>query len=168
MEQAIPALLATMALIVGVLTTFRAANDSADHLAASWKDMTTFTDDRMRTDLDPVAASVSPDGRTVALTVANSGQTMITFYQRIDVIIEYTAVGGARTVEHLEFNPGGMGRGEWMVSSIQPDSVNPGLFDPGERMLQSLRVSAEIQSGAVNQVVVVAPNGAKMSTQFTR
>ena len=168
MESAIPSLLAVFALLLGAVTAFRAADDSVGRISDSWKDMAHLSDERVRTRLDQVSVQVAPDGLTVSLTLENTGQSMLTAFERTDVIVEYTAVGGGRKIEPLAFVPGIPVAGQWTVWSIQPDMVDPGFLDPGERMLLSLRLSSEILAGAVSRLVVVAPNGATTTVQFTR
>ena len=168
MESVLPSLLAVFALLFGTVTAYRATNDSLDRVTSSWKEMAGMAEDRQRTNFEPVSAVVAADGLSVDLTLDNTGQTMLSVYQRTDVIIQYTDIFAAQNVESLTFVAGSPVAGQWAVTAIQPDFLNPGLVDPGEQMLLTLWVSTEILIGAVNSVVVAAPNGVSTTVQFSR
>jgi hypothetical protein len=112
---------------------------------------------------------VAPDGRSLTITIGNAGQTNLFVYERFDVIIEYTDNGsGTWSVEALGFVPESPLAGQWAVTAITPDTIEPGFFNPGEQLTQLLHLTGEIQPLTANRVIVVTPNGASVTAQFTR
>lgn len=168
MESIITAILSITVLIVGVVTTFTATNDSASQLSGSVHDLALVAQDRLQTRLTIQQAQVDPDGAGLTLTVENAGETMITAFNRMDVIIEYFDGSGAKVLTSLPYVADSPMANEWAVWAIQDDYFNPRLLDPGESMLLTLKLSDAIGAGQQGRVTVVAPNGSSAATIFQR
>jgi archaellum component FlaF (FlaF/FlaG flagellin family) len=157
-ENVLPTLLAIAVIVFGATSAYSATNSTVDDIARSWKAMADVAEDRQRTVLSVTGTAVEAGGEYVQVTVANSGQEMVTVFSRLDVIVEYTDSGAAAHIAYLDYVAGSPAAGEWTVMTISNDVFDPGLLNPGEAMVIRLRVD-ELESGTTNRVTIVSPNG---------
>ena len=113
------------------------------------------------------SASDSGAGTNITLTVLNSGRTSIGGYEDMDVIVWYTRPNGDGRVLRLERTTGTPADDQWSLSSISPDSFNPGIWDPEETATLQLRVSPPVKRGTYAVVAVVTPRGVADYAYFT-
>ena len=107
------------------------------------------------------ASVVTPGGTDVAVQVDNSGSQSVVRFGELDVILEYTDTDSNAALRYLPYTSGAPGNNQWTIATtgVQPDSFNPGMWDPGETLPIDLRVSPAIKSGTAAEVVVGTPWG---------
>ena len=107
------------------------------------------------------ASVVTPGGPDVAVQVDNSGSQSVVRFGELDVILQYTDTDNKAALRYLAYTSGSLGINQWTIATtgVQPDSFNPGMWDPGESLPIDLRVSPAIKAGAAAEVVVGTPWG---------
>ena len=107
------------------------------------------------------ASVVTPAGPDVAVQVDNSGNQSVVRFDELDVILKYTDTDNIAALTYLPYTSGALGNNQWTIATtgVQPDSFNPGMWDPGEILPIDLRVSPAIKAGTAAEVVVGTPWG---------
>ena len=85
----------------------------------------------------------------------------------MDVIVNYTNTSdNAKTIWIPYKEDAGKLENKWIVRSISPDLVNPGILDPGEEMKLQILPEDSLKNRSVGWLMVAAPNGVKASGYF--
>lgn len=116
--------------------------------------------------IDTAGSTSGGPPTTITLTIRNSGAVSVADFGDMDVIAMYLSSGGALTTERLAYSAGAPADNQWGVTSISPDSFNPGIWDPDETATLDLRVSPAVEPGAPVTVTIVAPSGSTDSVVF--
>ena len=128
----------------------------------SLKVLTHVSSDRLGSGLAITSAAVvTPGGPDVAVQVDNSGNQSVVRFGEMDVILKYTDTDNNAALTYLVYTSGSLGSNQWTVAAtgVQPDSFNPGMWDPGESLPIDLQVSPAIKAGTAADVVVGTPWG---------
>ena len=128
----------------------------------SLKVLTHLSSKRLGSALTITSASVvTPGGPDVAVQVDNSGSQSVVRFGELDVILKYTDTDNNAALRYLPYTSGPVGNNQWTIATtgVQPDSFNPGMWDPGETLPIDLRVSPAIKAGTAAEVVVGTPWG---------
>lgn len=113
------------------------------------------------------------DGTNISLYLHNTGSTKIKDFDHMDVIVNYSNQSGnakTRWIPHQE--DAGNLINEWTVNKTfnpdlgSPDFVNPGIFDPDEKMKLQISLEDSLKNNSINWIMVATPNGAKASGYF--
>ena len=104
----------------------------------------------------------------ITVDVQNTGNTSVSDFANMEYVIQYTttAGGGTETAEIMAYVAGSSANGTWDILSITPDSVQPGVWDPGETIRMSGNLSGTPQSGTTGAVWVSTPDGAVTGGTF--
>ncbi len=104
----------------------------------------------------------------ITVDVQNTGNTSVSDFANMEYVIQYTttAGGGTETAEIMAYVAGSSANGTWDILSITPDSVQPGVWDPGETIRMSGNLSGTPQSGTTGAVWVSTPDGAVIGGTF--
>ena len=124
--------------------------------------LTHVSSERLGSALTITSASVvTPAGPDVAVQVDNSGSQSVARFGDLDVILRYTDTDNTAALMYLAYTSGVLGSNQWTIATtgVQPDSFNPGMWDPGESLPIDLRVPPAIKSGTAAEVVVGTPWG---------
>jgi flagellar protein FlaF len=104
----------------------------------------------------------------VAVTVENDGneKILLSDYDNIDVISQYTSSGStyANWNKYTSSDVASLNANEWTNVSIFPDSINPGIFDPGEELDIMIKIPG-VGSADTCWIQVTTPYG-KSSAQM--
>ena len=120
---------------------------------------------RLKTDIEIVSASVSAN--EISVSIDNTGSTKIldSDFEYMDVYVRYRndseGIIGIKRIPYNVSNPPPVDD-YWTLDNpdITDDYINPGIFDPDERLRILIRVSYYINSTAPeNYIKVVTPNG---------
>ncbi|MCA9831665.1 MAG: hypothetical protein R3B97_12190 [Dehalococcoidia bacterium] len=168
MENVLPAIVAFAIMLVSSVTMVTTADRSIDSLATSWKAMAESADRRHSSRLESSGSAVDFAGTGVTIDVVNAGGTAIMFFDRMDVIVEYTTTLGVREIVSLEYVAAVPAADQWTVTAISPDAYDPRIVNPGETMELSLRLANALEVGAINRATIAVPSGAAVSVSFTR
>ena len=165
MENAIPALLIGALLIVASTLITKSGLKSYDDIGASVKQMQTRLVDQMQSRLTISNVTVDGGGGGITLNLANVGQTRVASYDRVDLILTYYTSPTARVTSWLPYDSGA-GPDSWTVTSITNDAYEPGILNPGETAVIHVTLSAPVQAGKTNFVLMDSEAGSIASTNF--
>lgn len=124
--------------------------------------------DRLRTNLTPADASVTPLGDYVNVIVKNTGSTKLADFQQWDVLLQYTDAGNGKQANWYAYST------QWNYQILQnmspstPEVIEPGILNPGEYLLVQVQVAPSIGISTTNQATIATPNGVVATTVFTR
>jgi flagellar protein FlaF len=173
METVISALIVIALLILAIVGLSQVSISSQASIAESAGLMQERTGDRARTNLMSLGAQTTAlDDTTdaVQVTLKNSGSTKLSDLVQWDVILQYTDSTGNPAAK---WYPSGSGTNQWSAaiysnaSSQTPEVIEPGIFDPGEEMVITVKVSPSVGTSTTNLAVITTPNGITASTVFT-
>ncbi len=92
-------------------------------------------------------------------TLENVGDVAIDDLDHTDIIAWYVAESGDYVITNMVHTGGNLAKNEWTFSSISGDTINPGLWDPGETANLTSRLEQQPKAGELGYVTVVTPNG---------
>ena len=173
METVISALIVIALLILAIVGLSQVSISSQASIAESAGLMQERTGDRARTNIAPLDAQITAlDGTTdaVQVTLKNSGSTKLSDLEQWDVILQYTDEADNPAVK---WYPSGNGANEWSAtiysnaSSQTPEVIEPGIFNPGEEMAITIKVSPKVRADTTNLAVIATPNGIIATRVFT-
>lgn len=167
------ALIIIALLILAIVGLAQVSISSQASIAQSAGLMQERTGDRARTIIASLSAQTSALDETtdaVQVTLKNSGSTKLSDWAQWDVILQYTSGSNNPTVK---WYPAGDGTNQWdatiysNASTLNPEVIEPGIFNPGEEMVITVKVSPPVGAGTTNLAVIATPNGITASTVFT-
>jgi len=140
----------------------------ADGLSNSVVEMQENRNEILKTEIK--VTGVSTDREDILVFLQNTGSIKIGDFTYMDVIIAYQNESGAVKTVWIPYQEGEvLSENRWTKLDIAPDLMNPGVFDPGEKMELRVRLDASDPPGnsSVNWLLVAAPNGVKTSQYFS-
>ena len=173
METVISALIVIALLILAIVGLSQVSISSQASIAESAGLMQERTGDRARTNITSLGAQTTVLDETtdaVQVTLKNSGSTKVSDLDQWDVILQYT---DGTNNPAVKWYPSGNGTNQWSAaiysnaSSQTPEVIEPGIFDPGEEMVITVKVSPSVGANTTNLAVIATPNGITASTVFT-
>lgn len=166
METAVAALIIITVILFGVLTLGHGYLSAQEGMMQSWRAMEAHSGQRARTAVHIQAAVVSAGGDTVQVSVRNDGSTKLADFPLWDVVLEYSSPSAPVARWYPYATAGAPGANQWAVQGIYQDAghtlveaYNPGILDPGEEMVISIRVSPPVAAGSALAAAVCTPNG---------
>jgi hypothetical protein len=166
LDTSIPALVIGAILLLGATFLSRSSITTYDRLGQQIKGVEARAGEQARTSLSVTSAVL--DGAHVELTlqVRNNGQTNLSAWQAMDVIVTYSDATSARLTTYLAYTDGALADNTWTVASMSPDSFEPGILNPGETATLTLRLSPAVGAGTSNVIVISTENGVTLSAVF--
>ncbi len=166
-----------MVVIIGFTSYFviTGALFSIDTLSDSLKAASEIDNERLKTEIEIVHVSLSgveQNKPNINVIVNNTGHTSIREFEHMDVIVYYCSPGGPEGTLQIKWIPytteNPPGNNEWTVTSISPDFINPGIFNPDESMTLWIKVAPVIWSlSERNWLQITTPNGVSDSKYFS-
>jgi archaellum component FlaF (FlaF/FlaG flagellin family) len=166
MENAIPTLVIGALLLVASALITHSNIEAQSQLSQSFRDMQARLGAKAQTELKISDATLDPDLQTLDVSVLNDGQTRISDYEKMDVIVVYETASG-RVTKWLPFSSSGPAGDTWSLASISDDSFEPGLINPGETAQIVVDLADPAVTGQSNRIVIVSDSGVATSTPFT-
>lgn len=172
METALVSLISMSLVIIGTVTMAMSAFQSAGTLAESWKQMEAQAGDMRQTEIIAVPPE-SYNGGTIFLVVENGGQTNLDSFSSWDVIAQYQN-GNANYIDYDDDATYPPDSNEWAVEGIYlsdnvtPEVFDPGILNPGEKMIVAVKLNPEIGEGETGRITISTPNGVTSECQITR
>ena len=115
----------------------------------------------------PISIVGAQGADPVTILVDNVGDTLIADAAKMDVFIRYVPDGGVDpVVKRLDHVAGNPGNDQWTVTSLSPDNMNPGIWDPSERATLTLQPAPVVEEDTSVTVVVSTPQGFGDSTTY--
>ena len=157
MENAITGLIIIGVLILALLGLSEQSLSAHANISEAIRQMQDRLVKRGRTDITPVTAAtlMSPDYVQVKLAD----------YNHWDAIIQYADVVG---VNHVDWYGYPTGWTETIDQDGQPEVFERGILNPGEEIVLTIHLPADVQIGSINRAIIATPNGITASTIFTR
>ncbi len=120
----------------------------------------------------PVGLSVSATS-TVEITLVNEGDSAVARFADWDVLFEVQQSPGL-AIAYLTYTTStSPSANQWAVKGIYlnaasstPETVDPGVFNPGEEMVVVANPSPSVQSGTHDRASFVTPNGSTVKVIF--
>ncbi len=166
MENAIPALVIGALMLIASAFVTHGNLKSYDQLGESLRQMEQRMSERSQSQLTVVDASLDGGLDTLSVTLRNDGQTRLSTFERMDLIVVYeTAAGEVR--KWLPFEAVALSADAWTVDSIDDDAFEPGLINPGETAQLTVKLAEPVTTGGIHRIVIVSEAGAVASAPFT-
>jgi archaellum component FlaF (FlaF/FlaG flagellin family) len=165
MENAIPSLLIGALLIVASTLMAQSGLHSYDKVNNSLRQMETRLGDQAQSRLEIQNIAVDGDKQGLTLNLLNTGQTRISAFDRVDLILTYFTGPSTQASTWLPFTTS-PGTNDWQVTSIVGDVFDPGILNPGESASIHVQLGSAMQTGKTNRIVVSNEHGASASAQF--
>ncbi len=165
MENAIPTLVIGALLLVASALVTHSNMQAQAELSQSFRGMQMRLGEKAQTDLKISNAALQPDLQTLDLAVLNDGQTRLSDYAKMDLIVIYETATG-RVTKWLPFSTG-TASDTWSLTSITGDAFEPGLLNPGETAQIVVDLAEPAIAGQSNRIVIVSDSGAATSAPFT-
>lgn len=136
-------LLITAYFLVGVVLM------TAEVVSVAQTDQINQQEQRVRTSIEITNSSVISNESLIYAEVENTGSVVISEIKYMDI---YTING---TSNPPTYYTQGSVTGTWNMESIEPDIINPGLWDPGEVM----NISVKYYGDVPKWIQITTPNG---------
>jgi flagellar protein FlaF len=162
METAITALIVIGVMVLAILGLSNYSLSAQAAISGSSRAMQEREGERARTNLTVLGAATSEQGDYVQVTLKNSGLTKLADFEKWDMILEYSD-GLDR---QIRWYPYGGDVNQWS-QQISPEVFDPGILNPGEEMVMTVRVSPPVATSTTNLATITTPNGITASTVFT-
>ena len=162
MGQSIATLLILAVLFTGVLVGTSATLFGDDAIESAIKEATYLEGERARTATSIVSTKASNVFRCdtkVQMAIDNIGDVSITDFDQMDVLTWYTPESGDQVTRRFSYTIGNMGKEQWAIVDIAPDTINPGMWDPDEAATIAWRFGEPPQQGTSGYLIVGTPNG---------
>ena len=165
METSIPAAVIAAILIVSAMVLARTGYHSVDEMGLVWKEMEARAGEQARTQLE--VTNVTSSNPYVDVDLLNDGSTTLADYDRMDVIVHYTAGGGAPVVAWIPYTSGPLTKNTWIVQGITNDAFEPGILNPAETLRMRIWLDPAAGGVTTNRLLVATDLGVTVSTTFT-
>jgi flagellar protein FlaF len=136
---------------------------AVDSMSISMKESQDLLNDQLKTEIKVENFNRINDNM-FQLTVNNTGNIKITNVSRMDMILKFS--DPSNTTFYLPYRSEITGsENAWSKASISPDNINPGIFDPGEKMEVRVYITTGLPNNA-GWVRAITPNGVSGSSYF--
>ena len=160
-------------MLITVVTLSERMMASFADVTTSWDALQQRADGRADTRIGgPVGLSVSATS-TVEITLVNEGDAALGLFADWDVIFEVQQSPGL-AIAYLTYTTStSPSTNQWAVKGIYlnaasstPETVDPGVFNPGEEMVVVANPSPSVQSGTHDRASFVTSNGSTAKVIF--
>ena len=166
MGAAITGLLVLSILFTSALMFFRVGLFGDVLLGNSFEDAQELLEERRETRISIGTTTIDTVFRCetqINLTPKNIGDVSISEFDQMDFIPWYIPDTGDDRIFQFTHTGGNLDTDEWSVSSIDGDSINPGILDPGETANLTSRLKQQPKPGELGYVTVATPGGISAS-----
>ncbi len=165
MENLVITLACISLILFGAANVIMVSLNSVDTFSQSWSNILKLASERSLTKITATSAESNTQGDLVTVKLLNEGNTSLCQFVRWDVFLRY---GDGDTVRL----PYGQTAPSWSISSISfqglPETLQPGILDPGEETNIVLRLSTPVSENTTNMVTVSTHNGVTTRILFRR
>ena len=125
------------------------------------QEFTQRIEERQATAIDVESTSdTTSDCLTYTATVANTGDTVVTDFTEMDILVQYTDSGENQVSARLVYTS------NWTIS-MSPDSRDPNAWNPDETATNTFTLLLALKDNTRGTVVVVTPHGVLDSSYFS-
>ncbi len=167
MENGIPALLIAAILMLSTVFMARGGFVGMDGVAQQLRVSQTNIGAQNRTGLTVTATAIDATGANITITVLNSGQTDVSQYSRMDVVLQY--FDGTAVLHNIwiPYTAGPLAANTWTTGVFTNDVFDPGILNPGESMQILIRVNPVVGKATTNKAVIGTEKGVTTQTLFS-
>jgi archaeal flagellar protein FlaF len=166
MENGLPALLIGAILMLATVLMARGGFLGADAIGQELRQSEERYGQQNRTGLSVTAASIDPSGANITLTVRNDGQTVISDYSKMDVVVQYFGETGTRYDKWIPYTSGALAANTWKTGTFTNDVFEPNILNSGESMQILIRVNPVVGPATTNLAVIGSEKGVTTQTYF--
>ncbi|MDD4858699.1 MAG: hypothetical protein PHR56_00625 [Dehalococcoidales bacterium] len=171
METAIVSIICLALVVFGGMTMSQGFLTSVDSTTVSLKEIGQSSEDIMRTQISVEDIYTSLGGLYLYVTLDNDGQTKLSNFSKWDVIVQYYDDAGILHNIWMPYTttnppPSGQWTVQWIYYGADPETFEPNILNPGERMRIRAQFSPDIGNDTVNMVTISTSNGVPISAQF--
>jgi archaellum component FlaF (FlaF/FlaG flagellin family) len=166
MENGIPALLIAAILMLSTVFMARGGFVGMDAVGQQLKQSETAIGAQNRTAVEATGSSIDPTGANITITMLNDGQTDLSQYDKMDVVLQYFDENGVRYDKWIPYTSGALAADTWTTGTFTNDAFEPGILNPGESVDINIRVNPPVGAGTTNRAVIGTENGVTMQTLF--
>ncbi len=160
----VAALVSVAAILLASYTFIIGGFFMTDVLTHSTKEMMDNKNAQLKTEIE--IGNITANGQNINVTLNNTGHEKIREFSKMDVILHYyTGSPGTLKIIWMPYTDGIPENNEWTKTGISPDNINPGIFNPDEKMSIWIKVSDPVNSGN-NWLQITTPNGVSTSGYF--
>jgi archaellum component FlaF (FlaF/FlaG flagellin family) len=167
MESGIPALLIAAVLMLSTVFLARGGFMGMDAVGQQLKASEVNIGAQNRTAVTATEESIDPTGTNITITVLNSGETDISQYSQMDVVLQYFDENGVRYDKWIPFTSGALNADTWTTGAFINDAFEPRILNPGESMEILIRVNPAVGAGTTNKAVIGTDKGVTLQTYFS-
>ena len=171
MSQIIGGLFAVMTLVIAGVVFFDVNLSSVITLDYALEQETDRLADRVRTVLtiDSAESTVGEEEQYSVLhaTVWNRGATPVDRFESMHILALYTDTSGQKIINRLIYADHSLpSTNHWSIQSILPDTFEPGILNPGERVVLRLVLEPTVSLGTYGTLHISTNNGVTTSGVF--
>ncbi len=168
-DSIIAAGISLVLLIVVSYVLFSGFFASVDSMTTTMKGAMSSKDEQIRTNITVDYDYVHTYDHNITMDMYNRGNTKVIDLSGVDIIMTFSQTLNNSTettywipyVEDINATSPG-----WTAEEITPDMINPGIWDPGEKIKCRVVLPDRPLTGTLGWLVVTAPNGASTSGYF--
>jgi hypothetical protein len=165
MENLVITLACISLILFGTATVMMVSLHSVDEICHSWSGTQKLAEERSLTRITAMSAETGIQGDQVTITLLNQGNISLSQFAKWDVFLRY-GDGNTIRLPYSQTSPG------WSVSGILyhglPETIQPGILDPGEEIVILLRLSTPISENVTNLATISTYNGVITKILFRR
>jgi hypothetical protein len=166
MENGIPALLIATILMLSTVLMARGGFLGADGISQTLSQSEVRHGAQNRTDLTVTDTDIDPTGANITITVENDGETPITAFAQVDVMLQYFDAVGTRYDVWVPYTAGALSANTWTTGAFSNDVIQPGILNTGESVEILIRVNPVVGAGTTNLFIVGTERGVTTQTYF--
>ncbi|HZP56758.1 MAG TPA: hypothetical protein VFC53_04295 [Dehalococcoidia bacterium] len=166
MENGIPALMIAAILMLSTVFIARGGFIGMDAVGQSLKQQETTIGQQNRTGLTVTGTSIDGTGSNLTITVRNDGQTPVSQWDEMDIVLQYFGEAGGRFDKWIPYTAGPLGADTWTTGSFANDIFEPGILNTGESVDLLVRVNPAVAAGSTNWAIIGTEKGVTVQTYF--
>ena len=161
MSDAVSGLIAMAMFMLVTVLVFHVLDIAWNTQVGAHEDFTRRLEDRHSADVDVEATTdTTTDCLTYTATVANNGDTVVTDFTEMDLLVQYTDSGDTEVVSRLVYTT------DWTVS-ISPDNRDPNSWNPDETATVTFTLASVPKDNTRGTLVLGTPLGVVDSAYFS-
>jgi archaellum component FlaF (FlaF/FlaG flagellin family) len=166
MENGLPALLIAAILMLSTVLMARGGFLGADAIGQSLQQSEVRHGQQNRTALTVTSTSIDGSGANITVTVRNDGQTPITNFAGMDVVVQYFGETATRYDKWIPYTSGALASNTWKTGTFTNDVFEPGILNSGESVDLLIRVNPVVGQATTNLAIIGTEKGVTVQTYF--
>jgi archaellum component FlaF (FlaF/FlaG flagellin family) len=166
MENGLPALLVAAIMMLATVLMARGGFLGADEISQSLRASEMRYGEQNRTGLTVTSTAIDASGANITITVRNDGQTSLSKFSNMDVVVQYFGETGTRFDTWIPFTSGALSSNTWKLGTFTNDVFEPMILNSGESVDVLVRVNPVVGHGTTNLAVIATDRGVTTTATF--